>query len=71
LALAANDEYIKNAIIQFVVTRFKEDVKKTLGISFAGIKLHWYEGFKQFLKERKKRRKVGSQETCSTTKTYS
>jgi hypothetical protein len=55
-----NDEYLKNAIIQLVVTRFKEDVRKALSISFAGIKLHWDEGFEQFLEERKKRRKVKS-----------
>ena len=63
LALASSDEYLKNALIQFVVTRFKEDVKKALGISFAGIKLHWDEGFEQFLVERKKRRKVRVPET--------
>ena len=63
ISLAMNDEYLKNAIIQLVVTRFKEDVRKALGISFVGVKLHWDEGFEQFLKERKKRRKVKSQET--------
>jgi intergrase/recombinase len=56
-----NDEYLKNAIIQLVVTRFRE-VRKALGISFAGVKLHWNEDFEQFLVERKKRRKVKSQE---------
>ena len=59
-----NDEYLKNAIIQFVVSRFKEDVRKALGISFAGIKLHWDEGFEQFLKEHKKRRKVMPREVA-------
>ena len=63
VALAMNDEYLKNAIIQLVVTRFKEDVRKALGISFACVKLHWVEDFEQFLVERKKRRKVRSQET--------
>jgi intergrase/recombinase len=63
VALAMNDEYLKNAIVQLVVSRFKEDVRKALGISFAGVKLHWDEGFEQFLVERKKRRKVRSQET--------
>jgi intergrase/recombinase len=63
VALAMNDEYLKNAIIQLVVSRFKEDVRKALGISFAGVKLHWNEDFEQFLVERKKRRKVRSQET--------
>jgi intergrase/recombinase len=63
VALAMNDEYLKNAIIQLVVSRFKEDVRKALGISFAGVKLRWSEDFEQFLVERKKRRKVRSQET--------
>jgi hypothetical protein len=35
ISLAMNDENLKNAIIQLVVSRFKEDVKKALGISFA------------------------------------
>jgi hypothetical protein len=63
ISLAMSDEYIKNAIIQLAVTRFKEDVRKALGISFAGIKLRWDEGFENFLVERKKRRKVKSQDT--------
>jgi len=58
VALATDDEYLKNALIQFVVTRFKEDVRKVLGISFAGIELRWDEGFEAFLRERKRRRKV-------------
>jgi len=65
LALASSDEYLKNALIQFVVTRFKEDVKKALGVSFAGIVLHWDEGFEHFLMERKKRRKVRTAETLN------
>jgi hypothetical protein len=59
MALVA-DEYLKNALIQFVATRFKEDVKRALSISFAGIKLRWGEGFENFLVEHKKRRKVRS-----------
>ena len=35
ISLAMNDENLKNAIIQLVVSRFKENVKKALGISFA------------------------------------
>ena len=63
LALASSDEYLKNALIQFVVSRFKEDVKRALGVSFAGVRLRWDEGFEQFLRERKKRRKVLTEET--------
>ena len=63
LAVAKDDEYLKNAILRFVVQEFREDLKKMLGISFAGITLKWDEGFEQFLMERKKRRKVRDPET--------
>jgi intergrase/recombinase len=61
--LAARDEYLKNAILRFVVENFREDLRKMLGISFAGIKLEWSEDFEHFLVERKKRRKVRDPET--------
>ncbi len=63
LAVARGDEYLKNAILRFVVQEFRDDLKRMLGISFAGIKLTWIEDFKIFLRERKKRRKVKDPET--------
>jgi len=39
LAVAKDDEYLKNAILRFVVQEFREDLKKMLGINFAGITL--------------------------------
>ncbi|RLE63480.1 MAG: integrase [Thermoprotei archaeon] len=63
LALASRDEYLKNAILKFVVQEFRDDLRKMLGISFAGIKLEWSEDFEHFLMERKKRRKVKDPET--------
>ena len=63
LALAARNEYLKNAILQFVVREFREDLKKMLEISFVGIKLEWSEDFERSLVERKKRRKVRDPET--------
>jgi len=63
LAIARDDEYLKNAILRFVVQNFREDLRKILGISFAGIKLVWSEDFEHFLMERKKRRKVKDPET--------
>jgi intergrase/recombinase len=63
LAVAKDDEYLKNALLRFVVSEFREDLKKMLGISFAGITLRWDEGFEHFLVERKKRRKVRDPET--------
>ena len=38
LAIAAKDEYLKNAILRFVVENFREDLRKMLDISFAGIR---------------------------------
>jgi len=63
LAIAKDDEYLKNAILRFVVQEFREDLKKMLGISFAGIVLRWTDDFERFLVERKKRRKVKDPET--------
>ncbi|MEM4561811.1 MAG: integrase, partial [Desulfurococcaceae archaeon] len=58
-----SDEYLKNAVLRFVIQEFREDVRKMLGISFTGIKLEWSEDFENFLVERKKRRKVRDPET--------
>ena len=63
LGIASRDEYLKNAILNFVVREFRDDLRKMLGISFAGIKFVWSRDFEQFLMERKKRRKVKDPET--------
>jgi len=63
LALATSDEYLKQAILRFAVENFREDLKKMLGILPANIVLTWENGFENFLKEYKKRRKVRTQET--------
>ena len=63
LAIAKDDEYLKNALLRFVVQEFREDLKNMLRISFAGITLRWDEDFEHFLMERKKRKKVRDPET--------
>jgi len=63
LAVTKDDEYLKNAVLRFVVQEFRDDLRKMLGISFAGIRLTWTEDFEHFLMERKKRRKVKDPET--------
>ena len=63
LAVAKDDEYLKNAVLKFVVQEFREDLKKMLGVSFAGVRLEWSDDFEHFLAERKKRRKVRDPET--------
>jgi len=51
LAVAKDDEYLRDAILRFVVQNFREDLRKMLGISFAGIKMSWSEDFEYFLRE--------------------
>jgi len=63
LALAARDEYLKNAILSFVEREFREELRKMLGLSLVGVKLEWSDEFEVFLAERKKRRRVRDPET--------
>ena len=63
LKKATQDEYLKQLIIKFVVENFREDVKKAIGLFPANIVMHWDEGFEEFLREHKKRRKVKRQDT--------
>jgi len=65
LAIAFKDEYLKNAILRFVVENFREDLRKMLGVSFAGIRFEWSEDFERFLVERKKRKKIKDVETLN------
>ncbi len=63
LKLATNDEYLKQLIIRFVADNFREDVKKAIGLFPSNIEFKWDEGFEEFLKEHKKRRKVVREDT--------
>jgi intergrase/recombinase len=65
LAVASRDEYAKRLVVEFAVHNFREDLRKMLGISAAGVKLHWDEGFEVFLREGKRRRKVRVDRTLS------
>ena len=50
LAVARSDEYLKNAILRFVVREFREDLKRMLGVSFAGVVFRWDKGVRGVLK---------------------
>ncbi len=63
IALASNDEYLKNAMLEFVIREFREDLRKMLGISLSSVKLEWSEDFEDFMMERKRRRRVKSEDT--------
>jgi intergrase/recombinase len=47
------------------VENFREDLRKMLGSSLAHVLFKWEPGFEEFLRERKKRRKIASEETMS------
>jgi intergrase/recombinase len=63
VALASKDEYLKQAILRFAVEHFREDLRKMLGLVPTTIKLTWDKGFEEFLRERKKRRRVTTEDT--------
>jgi len=65
IALATRDEYLKQALLRFTVENFREDLRKMLGSSLAHVVFKWEPGFEEFLRERKKRRKIASEETMS------
>jgi len=60
VALASRDEYLKQAILRFAVENFREDLKKMLGLVPSNVKLTWERGFEEFLRERKKRKRIAS-----------
>jgi len=65
VALASKDEYLKQALLRFVVQNFREDLRRMLGLSLAHVVFRWDPGFEEFLRERKKRRKVMGPETVA------
>jgi len=58
IALATRDEYLKQALLKFTVENFREDLRKMLGSSLAHVAFRWEPGFEEFLRERKRRRRV-------------
>jgi len=58
IAIASHDEYLKQALLRFTVENFKEDLRKILGLSLAHVSFKWSNDFEDFLRTRKKRRKI-------------
>jgi hypothetical protein len=65
IALATRDEYLKQALLKFTIENFREDLKRMLGLSLAHVVFKWEPGFEEFLRERKKRKKVVNPETIA------
>jgi len=71
IALAARDEYLKQALLKFTVENFREDLRKMFGSSLAHVVFRWDPGFEEFLRESKRRvvvirqlKKGGSSGSC-------
>ncbi|WP_342788229.1 integrase [Desulfurococcus sp.] len=60
---ASKDEYFKRLLLDFVVANYKEELKKILGIVPEKVELKWDPEFEEFLRERKRRRKIATEET--------
>jgi intergrase/recombinase len=65
IAIASHDEYLKQALLRFAVENFKEDLRKMLGLSLAHVSFKWSNDFEDFLKTRKKRRKIADPNTIT------
>jgi len=65
IALATRDEYLKQALLKFTVENFREDLRKMLGLGLAHVVFKWEPGFEEFLRERKKRRRVADLNTIT------
>jgi intergrase/recombinase len=70
LRRSLQDPYLKSLLLKFVAEHFREDLRKLMSISIYGIRLHWDEGFEQFLRERKRRRKVSTDEMVRKCRSY-
>jgi hypothetical protein len=63
LAVASRDEILRRMILEFVVKYYKEELEKILEIVPEKVELRWDDGFEEFLRERKKRKKIATEET--------
>lgn len=65
IALASKDEYLRDALLTYVVKEYKEELRKMLGISLSNVKMEWSDDFEAFLSERKRRKKVKTEGTLN------
>jgi intergrase/recombinase len=70
LRRSLQDPYLKSLLLKFVAEHFREDLRKLISLSVYGIRLHWDEGFEQFLRERKRRRRVSTDEMVRKYRSY-
>ena len=70
LRRSLQDPYLKSLLLRFVAEHFREDLRKLLSISVYGIRLQWSGDFEAFLRERKKRRKVSTDEMVRKYRSY-
>ena len=70
LRRSLQDPYLKSLLLKFVAEHFREDLRKLMSISVYGIRLQWSEDFERFLRERKRRRRVSTDEMVRKYRNY-
>ncbi len=60
---AVRDDYLRSFIIDVIVREYRDELKKTLGLSFENIVFKWDEDLEYFLKNVKRRRKIATERT--------
>ncbi len=70
IALASRNEYLKQMILKFVQENLREELNKMRDIYLTGIRLKWSDDFESFLRERKKGRKITTDEMIKKYRSY-
>jgi len=60
---ALGDDYLRQVILHAVAKEFPDDLKRLLGVGFAGIVLTWDDDFEYFLRYRKRYRRISDEGT--------
>ncbi|MGB9734512.1 MAG: integrase [Conexivisphaera sp.] len=58
IGAAMNDEYLRNLVLRLVAERYRDDLKRMLGLSAPRVVLRWTPEFEEYLREEKPRRRV-------------
>ena len=70
LRRSLQDPYLKSLLLKFVIEHFHGDLRKLMSISVYGVRLQWSDSFEAFLRERKRRRRVSTDEMLRKYRSY-
>ena len=63
MRIASGNEVVRKAMLDLIIRFYGEELRKALGVVPEKIVLRWDQGFEEFLRERKRRRKIATEET--------